>query len=109
MKTRKIVTDENRSEILAKLAFSDLKSWGEVFDRLKGKCSEKDIGLMMIQKIKERFDLTDAEIKDMLVDFLKKEADEQRGIKDDRTVKWTRDEKGRIISPFSKKKAEDRI
>lgn len=81
--------------LTAKLTFFD---WGwadNVVYRVRGKTNEKDKGLLMIDKIKEFFGIQNTDIKDS----------ESKRIKDEiKRINWTRDEKGRITSPFNKKK-----
>lgn len=80
--------------LTAKLTFFD---WGwadNVVYRITGKTNEKEKGLLMIQKIKEFFGVRNNEIEDSEVKRIKDEI---------KRIIWTRDEKGRIISPFDKK------
>ena len=78
--------------------------FGEIMDRIKCKTTEKDKGIIMLNKIEGYFNigpldrqvfrekLREREIKDF--EEMEKQADERR------KVEWTRDEKGKIVSPF---------
>ncbi len=87
---------ENRKNyITAKLVFYD---WGwadNIIYKIKGRVSEKEKGLRMIEKIKEFFGITNNSIED----HDKKVSDEEM-----KRINWTRDEDGKIISPFKSKK-----
>ncbi len=87
---------ENRKNyITVKLIFYD---WGwadNIIYKIKGKVSEKNKGLTMIQKIKELFGIRNTDIEEYEVKVRNDEIDR---------IKWTRDERGNIISPFRLKK-----
>ncbi|HEC37451.1 hypothetical protein LCGC14_0476560 [marine sediment metagenome] len=89
-----------KPHLTAKLTFFD---WGwadNIVFKLKARVSEKNKGLVMIERIKTFFSITDDEIQDNDKRELDKEIEE---IKRER-IKWTRDEKGNIVSPFRPKK-----
>ena len=87
---------ENRKNyITAKLTFFD---WGwadNVIYRIKANVNEKDKGLDMINKIKEFFGIKNIDINEYEVKITNDEIDR---------IKWTRDERGNIISPFRSRK-----
>ncbi|KKK86217.1 hypothetical protein LCGC14_2765440 [marine sediment metagenome] len=89
---------ENRKNyITAKLVFYD---WGwadNIIYRIRGKVSEKEKGLRMIEKIKEFFGITNNSIQEHEIEENKEEI---------KRINWTRDEKGNIVSPFKSKKIE---
>ncbi len=87
--------ENSKNYITAKLAFFDY-GWAEkVIYRIKAKTTEKYKGFLMIDKIKDFFGITNKEIKG----FEKKE------IKDEtKRIEWTRDEEGKIVSPYRSKK-----
>ena len=87
--------ETRKSYITAKLVFFD---WGwadNIIYKIKGKETEKDKGLTMIQKIKELFGIRNNEIESYEVKVRVDELDK---------IKWTRDEKGNIVSPFRSNK-----
>ncbi|KKL49764.1 hypothetical protein LCGC14_1824460 [marine sediment metagenome] len=87
---------ENRKNyITAKLVFYD---WGwadNIIFRIKGKVSEKNKGLEMINKIKEFFGIRNNDIEEHESEVRDEEVER---------INWTRDERGNIISPFRSKK-----
>lgn len=91
--SKNIKKDHRKSYVTAKLVFFD---WGwadNIIYKLRGKTTEKNKGLMMIQKIKEFFSINGKEIK---------EHEEKENKKEVNRIKWTRDEEGNIISPFDR-------
>lgn len=92
MKVKKQI---RKNLLTAKLTFFD---WGwadNVVYRQIAKVNEKEKGIRMISKIKEYFGITNKDIKENETITIKREI--QR-------INWTRDEKGRIVSPFRTKK-----
>ncbi len=84
-----------KNYISAKLVFFD---WGwadNIIYKIRGKVSEKDKGLTMISKIKEFFGITNKCIENHEKKVSAEEVDK---------IRWTRDEKGNIISPFRSKR-----
>ena len=75
---------------------------------VKAFTTEKDKGIDMVNLIKDNFDITSEDID---YAFKRKMEDWQNDITPDEvtikkssaTIKWTRDERGNIVSPFSKK------
>ena len=87
--------------LTAKLTFFD---WGwadNIIYKVKGKVNEKDKGLLMIQKIKEFFGVRNTEIEESERKDINDEIKRIKAARD--KIKWTRDDEGRIISPFDKK------
>lgn len=82
----------------AKLIFYD---WGwreNIIYRLSARCNEKGKGLMMINAIKNYFGISDSdERKDEEIRI-------RREVRAIRPIKFTRDEKGNLASPFRTKK-----
>ncbi len=96
MNKKKVETRKNY--VTAKLIFYD---WGwadNIIYRIKGKVSEKNKGLEMINKIKEFFGIHNNDIKEHEVKIIDEEIN-----KIDK-INWTRDEKGKIVSPFRSKR-----
>lgn len=84
--------------LTAKLTFFD---WGwedNIIYRQKARVNEKEKGIQMISKIKEFFGITNDNIKENEKLSIKHEVEK---------IKWTRDERGQIISPFDKKVNKD--
>lgn len=88
----------NRKNFLtAKLMIYD---WGwadKVLYRIKARANEKGKGVMMLEKIKEIFGINENDI----YRYEERELETLRNI--EKPVKWARDERGNIISPFRKK------
>ena len=87
--------ETRKNYVTAKLIFYDW-GWAEnIIYRIRGKVSEKNKGLEMINKIKEFFGIHNKDI----------EEHESKVIDDEiKKINWTRDEEGKIISPFRSKK-----
>lgn len=66
--------------ILVRLTFSDIRIAPEIIDKISGRISEKEKGLLMINKIIERFDISLKDVNDFVYDVMKKEADFIRNI-----------------------------
>lgn len=97
----KIKKEHRKPFVTAKLIFYD---WGwreNVIYRVKASCSEKNKGLLMIDAIRNYFGISNREENEYEEIKIKREI---RAIK---PIKWARDEKGNIISPFSRKPKED--
>lgn len=81
--------------LTAKLTFFD---WGwadNIIYKQKARVNEKDKGIQMISKIKEFFGITDKDIKENEVITIKRELTR---------INWTRDQEGKIVSPFRTKR-----
>lgn len=94
-KDKKIV---RKNFLTAKLMVYD---WGwadKIMYRLIGKTNEKHKGIMMLKKIREIFGITEHDI----LNYEEREVETMRNIP--KPVKWSRDERGNITSPFRKKK-----
>ncbi len=96
------------------IATLNFHSWaGDLQDRVRAKTTEKDKGVMMMDRIKDRFGLTALiieEQREKLKERELKDLEDMKRIarqKTERTIQWTRNEKGRIISPFDKKIKKD--
>ena len=80
--------------LTAKLTVWD---WGwadNIVAKIVGRASEKDKGLLMIERIKDCFSISNKDIAE----------DEKKEIRAEaERIQWTRDEKGNIVSPFSKR------
>ena len=94
-----------KSSDVARLDFHD--AMGNVYDRIKGKVTQKERGISMINRIEDRFNISQFDIEEFrkalnekeIEDF--KELQEEARRKDRQPIKWTRDKRGKIISPFS--------
>jgi len=105
---------ESRSEIIATLTFNDWKYGHSIIDRIRGKVTEKNKGLIMLDKLESYFGINDFDKNDFRkkmkekeekdFDDMIKQANERKLLFKTEPVKWTRDEKGRIISPFPLRK-----
>lgn len=93
--------EHKKSFVSAKLIFYD---WGwreNVIYRLKASCSDKQKGILMINAIRNYFGISNAD------ENKGEEVRIEREIRAMQPINWTRDEKGKIISRFSKKLKED--
>ena len=82
--------------LTAKLTIFD---WGwadNIIYNLRARTSEKTKGIMMLEKIKEIFGINDYDVYNHEENEIKAQQKIQK-------IEWTRDEDGRIISPFKKK------
>ena len=77
----------------AKLSFDDGFAEHPIYV-IKATTNEKKKGLYMLELIENNFNIT---IEDKRNEFIKKVREQDK-------IKWTRDEKGNIISPFNIKK-----
>ncbi len=106
MKPKKEIRKGN---LTAKLTFFD---WGwadNIIYKVKGKVNEKDKGLLMIQKIKEFFGVRNKEIEESERKDIDDEIERINIMrKEKEKIEWTRNDKGRIISPFDKKIQRDK-
>ncbi len=89
----------------AKLSFDEGFAENPIYT-LKAFTNEKEKGIYMLKLIEDNFSIS---VKDRILhDQIEIECfeDDVKGFengKDGRSVKWTRDERGNIISPFSRK------
>lgn len=94
---------------IAKLEFADVEIFPRVFDKTVAKTTEKQKIALMIDKLRTRSNLSDEDIIFFRQQFKEKEKRDFAEMIEDakkmqkNRVEWTRDERGRIISPFSKK------
>jgi len=104
-KNRGVMKNSSRiGEIIAWLRISEASMIPRPIYNNRAKSTEKDKGVDMIIKIKEIFNLSDNDVKEMTEKVLIDEAYEQRNIqKPNVPYKWTRDDKGNIVSPWSVK------
>ena len=92
MKKRKEVKGNHMT---AKLSFFE-GGWGDrLLYRIKAKTNEKIKGMLMIDKIKDFFGITNNDQRDFEKNNIKEESER---------IRWTRDERGNIVSPFQSKK-----
>lgn len=105
-----------RSGNISDIARLDFHNWyGDLVDRTKCCVNEKHQGFMMLEKIKNRFSLSQSDIEHFReelkererIDFEGMEIQAKQRIKGLGPVEWTRDTRGQIITPWSKKKEED--
>lgn len=83
---------QGRPADIARLDFHDWN--GEILDRIRAKVTEKKIGVLMIDKIKDNFGITDIDIRYYHNEEMK---EERKRIFDTKPINWKRDEQGRII------------
>lgn len=87
-----------KSYLTAKLTIFD---WGwpdKIIFGLKGKQNEKGKGMLMIDRLKDLFGISNSDITTHEEESIQKE------VKKMEKIKWTRDDKGNIISPYRSKK-----
>ena len=92
---------------IARLDFHDF--WGRLIDRVRGKVTEKDKGLAMVERIESRFGLTEMDkirFRQRMIEMNDESLQPTKYPKDFKPEKinWTKDSKGRIVSPFGKMK-----
>ena len=98
--SNKTLKESRKGYLTAKLSIFDW-GWAEnILFKLKAKQSEKNKGLIMIQKLKELFGISNHDIQ---LHERKIINDEVRKITFTRDV-FTRDERGNIVSPFRSKR-----
>jgi hypothetical protein len=93
-----------KSFVTAKLIFYD---WGwreNVIYRVKASCNDKKKGFLMIEAIRNYFGINNIDVGEEEEIRIKREV---RAVNQAKPFKWTRDEKGKLISPYSKKLKED--
>jgi hypothetical protein len=79
----------------ADIARLDFHDWGgRIIDRTKAKTGEKVKGVLMIEKIKDRFGLDDEYIRNVNLDEIQ---EEKRLLFEHEPIKWKRDAKGNVI------------
>lgn len=103
--------------ILAELKFSDVHKFPRVIDVSRTNVTDKEKLMEMIRKIEYRGELTQEDkeyYRKILDEREKKEMDEMieeaethSKWKTQEPIKWTRDAKGNIASPFAVKKKEE--
>lgn len=91
---------------ICRLDFHDF--WGNLIDRLKGKVTEKNKGIEMMNKIEGSFGISEKdrmEYDEKMLEWQKDAFTPTEVSKDlkEGQIKWTRDEKGNLVSPFRKK------
>lgn len=84
--------ERKKSSVTAKLIFYDLGWREKVIYKFQSSCNNKSNGLMMIETIRNYFGITDNDEKNNKL-IIEREVT---------PIKWTRDEEGNIVSPFSK-------
>ena len=110
-------TRQGRVAEISKLDFHDFS--GRLIDRTRAKVTERDKGVLMIQNIKDRFNLSDIDIQEFRRVMHQRELEDFEDMKIQaeiikrknlisQPIKWTRDEKGNVISPFDLKARKDR-
>ena len=98
-----------RARLRAKLSFDDGFAERPLYS-IKAFTNEKGKGINMIDLIRDNFDVSNLDLKEYQKDKfteLTRDFEELEEEKITRTpIKWTRDEKGQIISPFGNKAKE---
>lgn len=105
MKKRKF----NRSGRQADVAQLTFHGWfGDLMDRIKAKTTEKEKGIMMLDKIESHFNINDFDREKFRKEMREREEREFREMKEqaeiDKGKPFKRDEYGNIISPFASKR-----
>lgn len=104
------MTDKHgpKSVFFAKLSFTD--GWAErPIYNLRGKTTEKPVGIAMVELVKSQFNLSNEEIekaKKEEIEQVKRDVQEYVPFQSN-YGKITRDSKGRIVSPFAARKKLD--
>ena len=99
--------EHKKGYAIAKLTFFD---WGwrdNIIYNAKATQNEKDKGLAMLEKLKDFFGVNkidEEEFKKKMIEMQKEAFTATEYPKGREPVKWTRDKKGKIVSPFDKKK-----
>ena len=111
MKNQNTRTSFGSQDIMVTLTFYDLSQTRDkkIIAHVKGKTTEKDIGMKMVSNILSRFDITLKDFENYMSKQLIAEADEQRfnnrkTNREKNKIVWNRDSQGRIVSPFASKK-----
>lgn len=105
---RKRKHNDGRVAITVKLDFHDW--FGSLIDRNKAKVTEKKQIISMIEKLKDRADITQIDIDDFRRKQHQEDLKEYEGMKEHFNrfnkgpVKWNRDSEGNIKSPFDNKR-----
>lgn len=84
--------------LTAQLRVFDFGWADKIIYSIKGKSNEKHVGIRIIEKIKELFGISDKELHVSQMESIEKELEELG------KIKWTRDEEGKIVSPYRSKK-----
>ncbi len=96
--------EKTRAGSPAEVVKLDVHDWyGKLLQRTKAKTTEKDKGVMMIDRIIDIFSLSPSMIEQLRREIREKDAEAWEPTKypkGQEPVRWTRDEKGRIVSPF---------
>jgi len=107
MKKRKF----NRAGSKADIATLTIHGWfGDLIDRIRAKTNEKERGMLMVNKLENYFNINEFDRKIFRQKLLErekrdfKEMEEQAKLIEVKPIKWTRDETGKIVSPFPIKK-----
>lgn len=98
MKNKKFNQRLGTKALIVRLDFHD---WtGNLISRTRCKTAEKEIVMRMISQIMNRCDIGIEDYRKAAENELIREANEQR-FAGKHNIKWTRDEKENIVSPFS--------
>jgi len=94
---------------IARLDFHDF--CGRLIDRTRCNITEKEKGMFMIDKIGDRFNINDFDLQQFREEMIRREIKDfeemEEQAKKREPVKWNRDEKGNIISPFKSREWKD--
>lgn len=83
--------------LIATLDFHELNSRENRISRTRAHVSEKGKGAQMIEQIKSRFNLSDADIKEIQQKELYAETREQLAFSRNKPIEWKKDTRGNII------------
>ncbi|KKN20300.1 hypothetical protein LCGC14_0937120 [marine sediment metagenome] len=99
----------NRSGRQADIAQLTLHGWfGDLIDRIKAKTTEKEKGIMMLDKIENQFNISQMDREAFRKVMKEREKEDFEEMKEQARERrkgdpFTRDEKGNIVSPFRSK------
>jgi len=90
---------------IVRLDFHDF--FGRLIDRIKGKTTEKNKGVIMLEKIEQGFGISERDREKFREEMLEEQKEaiqaSPRRLKE-KKIAWTRDGEGKLISPFKSKK-----
>ena len=94
------------SNNLVRLDYYD--AWHKIQERFRAKVTEKEKGCLMLEKIEERFNISQIDREEFRKKMREKEMSDFKELSREhktligQKVIWRRDKQGNIISPFSK-------
>ncbi|KKM68578.1 hypothetical protein LCGC14_1459530 [marine sediment metagenome] len=98
--------EHRKGYLTAKLVFFDYGWRDNIVYNAMAKQHEKEKGLAMVERLKNLFNINlfdEEEFRKKMIQMQVEAFTPTEYPKERELVKWTRDEKGKIVSPFSKK------